>query len=202
MLKYAISSSLSRPWVRPHQEAMSFGFGTGSGLPSEAGKLAETSQPFGVKVATGEMPTEPSRPRATATPSTRSFFLNVAGVRNARYGAESSTAMRCQAPPWRRIAKATLAGAAPVRVALRRKNDVRLSAPVVSAGLGARAFGSSAPGTATTADTGGIVSMRFPRTVPEPSATVHVAFVVPVGTVTVAGVVPLLNATTASRRAP
>src|SRR4051794_11548636 len=129
MLKYAISSSLSRPWVRPHQEAMSFGFGTGSGLPSEAGKLAETGQPFGVKVATGEMPTEPSRPRATATPSTRSFFSNFAGVRKARYGAESSTAMRCQVPPWRRIAKATLAGAAPGPGALRREKDGRGAAP-------------------------------------------------------------------------
>src|SRR4051812_50128257 len=108
--------------------------------------------------------------------------------------------MRCQLPPRRRIAKATLAGAAPVRVALSRKKDVRLSAPPVSTGFDAAVFGSVAPGTATSAETGGIVSVRGPRTLPEPNATVHAVFGVPLGTVTVAGVVPLLNATTVSRR--
>ena len=54
------------------------------------------------------------------------------------------------------------------------------------------------PETATSADTGGIVSLRLPATVPVPNASVHAAFGVAVEIVTVAAVVPLLNAATAS----
>jgi hypothetical protein len=68
----------------------------------------------------------------------------------------------------------------------------------VSTGFGAVAFGIAVLGAATSADNGGIVNVRFPCTEPSPKTTLHVAFGIVVGTVTVAGVEPLLKAVTSS----
>src|SRR5207248_1240510 len=62
-------------------------------------------------------------------------------------------------------------------------------------------FGRPVPGTATTAETGGIVSDRLPPeadALPEPNTTFHDAPGVAVGTVTCAAASPLLKATTIS----
>ena len=68
----------------------------------------------------------------------------------------------------------------------------------MSAGFGGAAFGSAVLGTATSAETGGIVSLRFALAEPLPKTMLQVAFGLAVGTLTVAAVVPLLNAVTTS----
>ena len=64
--------------------------------------------------------------------------------------------------------------------------------------MAAGVAGSEALGTATTAETGGIVSASDPDAVPDPKAMLQEAPGVAVATVTCAAVVPLLKPTTTS----
>src|SRR4051812_4510128 len=179
MLKYATRTSPSSACVCAHHVAVSF---TVPLMPPR--EASGKTYGRGVNVTTDETDIDPSCPRATATASILVRLAKSSGSTKARYGAESSTATFCHAPPFRRIANHTDTGW-PGTVAGGAVYSVRASGAAFRCGFRGEALGMEPAGTAPTADTAGIVSVSPPFAVPVPKTTRQVVPGVAVGTVTV-----------------